>query len=193
MAHDDTSPHLGQFEFGIIKRNVRQMIGRAGFKAQDREDLEQTLLLRLIRSLKSFDPERGHLNAFATVVVESATSKILRDAIAQKRDQRRMVYEANRRSDESGGQPIELIDSCEKDARHCRDPLSAETLAELKLDLAEVIDRLPDPLRDLTGRLKTQSITEIARELRKPRTTIAGWVKRIRKHFEEAGLRDYWK
>jgi transposase-like protein len=58
-------------------------------------------------------------------------------------------------------------------------------------DLAEVIDSMPGELRDLAKRMKTQSISAIAREIGVPRTTLNDAVRRLRQRFEQAGLRDY--
>ena len=70
MSHDDDTPPLGRFEFGIVRRKVSQLIGRAGFMKQDAERLQQQLLLRILQSLPSYDPAKAHRNKFVTTVVE---------------------------------------------------------------------------------------------------------------------------
>ena len=86
MFHSSNTFVLGNFEFGIIKRKAKQLVGRAGFKQQDIEDLEQDLMLRLIQGLQSFNPEIAHQKSFVTAIVERAVATILRDANAGKRD-----------------------------------------------------------------------------------------------------------
>lgn len=193
MSHDDTAPRLGRFEFGIIKKKVRQIIGRAGFTKQDRQDLEQELIARLLHSLRSFDPKQAHRKAFVTAVVERDVANLLRDKQAEKRDHRR-IGTLNVMIEVTEDGPTELAETIgerEFNARRCRDPRSAEDLAQLACDLAEIVAALPDELRDLAERLKTQSISAIARDVGVPRTTLNDTVRRLRQRFEQAGLRDY--
>jgi RNA polymerase sigma-70 factor (ECF subfamily) len=180
-------PQLGRFEFGIVKRKVRQIIGRAGFTKQDRQDLEQELIARLLHSLRSFDPKQAHRKAFVTAVVERDVANILRDKQAEKRDHRR-IGSLHVMIEVTEDGPTELA---EFNARRCRDPRSAEDLAQLASDLAEVVAALPEELRDLAERLKTESISAIARAVGVPRTTLNDTVRRLRQRFEQAGLRDY--
>ncbi len=193
MSHNDNTPLLGRFEFGIIKKKVRQIVGRAGFTKQDRQDLEQELLARLVQSLKSFDPNQAHRKSFVTAVVERDVANILRDAKAEKRDHRR-IGSLNVTIEVTEDGPTELADTIgnrEYDARRCRHPRSAEELAQLASDLAEIVAALPDDLRDLAHRLKTQSISEAARDLGVPRTTLNHSVRRMRERFVQTGLREY--
>jgi RNA polymerase sigma-70 factor, ECF subfamily len=193
MSHDDNAPKLGCFEYGIIKKKVRQIIGRAGFTKQDRKDLEQELLTRLLQGLKLFNPDVAHRKSFVTAIVERAVANILRDAKAEKRDHRR-IGSLHVMIEVTEDGPTELADTIgnrEFNARRCRDPRSAEDLAQLASDLAEVVAALPAELRDLAERLKTESISAIARDVGVPRTTLNDTVRRLRQRFEQAGLRDY--
>ena len=187
------APRLGRFEFGIVKRKVRQIIGRAGYTRQDREDLEQELLARLLQGLKSFDPDVAHRKSFVTAIVERAVANILRNARAEKRDHRRisslqLLVEV---TDDGPTELAETIGDREYNRLRCRDPRSDEELSQLNTDLADVVAVLPEELRTLAERLKTQSISAIAREIGVPRTTLNGAVRHLRQRFEQAGLRDY--
>jgi RNA polymerase sigma-70 factor, ECF subfamily len=193
MSHDDNAPKLGRFEYGIVKRKVRQIIGRAGFKKQDREDLEHELLTRLLQSLKSFNPDVAHRKAFVTAVVERDVANILRDKQAEKRDHRRIgSLHVSIEVTEDG--PVELTDiigNREHNSRRCCDPLDGEELAQLVFDLAGAMQLLPEDLRHLAEQLKTKSKAQIARELGMPRTTLHERVRTLRQRFEQAGLREY--
>ncbi|MBI1900551.1 MAG: sigma-70 family RNA polymerase sigma factor [Planctomycetia bacterium] len=192
MSHDDNRDKIDRFARGIIRRKVKQLVGRAGFKQQDREDLEQELILRLLQALPSFNPKKAHRNAFVTTVIERAVASILRDKQAEKRDHRR-VSSLFVLIDTPCG-PTELastISQAEYDARRGRCPRSLEEMAQLIRDVADLMARLPPDLRDLAEPLMTQSKSEIARELDTPRTTLNEWVRRIRRRFERAGLKDY--
>ena len=187
------APLLGDFEFGIIKRKVRQILGRAGYKRQDRQDLEHELLARLLQGLKLFDPAVAHRKSFVTAVVERAVANILRDAKAEKRDHERIssLQVLIQVTEEETAELSETIGDRELNCRRCRDPRSEEDLAQLTFDLGEFLATLPEELRDLAERLKTQSIAAIAREVGVPRTTLNDSVRHLRQRFEQAGLRDY--
>ena len=43
MLHDDFNEKIDRFARGIVRRKVKQLIGRAGFTKQDREDLKQAM------------------------------------------------------------------------------------------------------------------------------------------------------
>ncbi len=173
MFHNDNSTPLGAFEFGLVRCKVRQIIGRAGYTSQDRKDLEQTLFARLVQALSSYDPQRGRRQAYVVTVIERAVATILRNARAKKRDHRRMgslqiVIEVS----ENGA--VELADTItyrELNRRRSREPRSMEEVAQLKSDLAEIMDRLPKEQRAVAEQLKSQSISAVARDLGLPRTS----------------------
>jgi RNA polymerase sigma factor (sigma-70 family) len=193
MFHDNTTSQLGRFEFGIVRKKVRQIIGRAGFMAQDREDLEHELFARLLQSLKCFDPNQSHRNVFVTAVVERDVANILRDKKAEKRNHRRIssLNVMVNITDEGPTELAQTIGQHELDVRRGRHPRSDEDLAQLVSDLADVMAKLPEELRDLAERRKTQTVSEIAREMEMPRTTLNESFRRLRRHGKSAGLKDY--
>lgn len=177
MFHDDNIV-LDRFAQGIIRRKVRLLVSRAGFTKQDRQDLEQELVLRLLQSLDLFDPEQAHPNVFITTVIERAVAMILRERRAKKRDAG--VVRSFDQGQTKDGTPEPV------------DPRPSDQEAfDLASDLAEVLARLPDDLRALAERLKGQSVSQAARELGVPRTTLQRQVQRLRQCFEDAGLRIY--
>ncbi len=193
MIHDDYQQKIDRFTRGIIRRKVKQLIGRAGFTRQDREDLEQDLILRVLQSLPSFDPDQAHRNVFTTIVIERHVANILRDNQAEKRDRRR-VSSLHVMINIGDGETTELAQTISQSELHARRghcPRSHEELAQLAQDLADVAARLPDKLRELAERLKTQTVSEIARDMGVPRTTLNESVRRLRRRFESAGLKDY--
>lgn len=193
MSSNYEPPQLGRFEYGIIKRKARQIIGRAGYSAQDQKDLEQELLVRLIQALKSFDPSRSHVKSFVTTVVERDVASILRDAQAAKRDHNR-IGSINVTINVTGESPIELaqtIGESEYNSRRNCEPRTNEELAQLATDVAGVMESLPSQQRDLAEGLKARSLSEYARDCGVPRPTLSGRVPYLRQRFENAALREY--
>ena len=193
MRHDNNASQLGPFEHGIIRKKVKQIIGRAGFREQDREDLEHDLVARLLLSLKSFDPNRAHRNVFVTAVVERDVANILGDKKAEKRDYRR-IASLNVVIEVTEDGPTELADTIsdrEYNARRGRHVRAEQEMAELRIDVTECVDELKDALQDVCERLKQDSISQVARDLGVPRTTLTDRIRKLRLPFEEQGLKDY--
>lgn len=182
---------LGRFEFGIVRRKVRQIIGRAGFTSQDREDLEQDLLTRLIQSLASFDPTKAHRNAFVTAVVERHVATLLRNARAAKRDHRRVTNIRMATCQPDHDESSDVVFDIDRDVR--RPSVSGTTTdqIDLQIDVRIVLERLPEDLREFASARSVKSMSEVSRESDTPRTTLYHVADDLREHFEAAGLRDY--
>ena len=190
ISNNGYDPELGRFEYGIIHRKVRQLIGRNGFTRQDRKPLEQELIAMLLHSLPAFDPAKSHRNVFVTTVVERSVAKILRHKRAEKRDDR-CVGSLNVMVN-VGGEPRMLASTIgqeEYDARRGRESRSDREISELKCDIADVIRRLPKDLRFLAEQLKEKSLAQIAREIDVPRSTLRVRLAELRNHFEAADMR----
>ncbi|GIW90020.1 MAG: hypothetical protein KatS3mg109_0452 [Pirellulaceae bacterium] len=175
MAHDDSQKKLDRFARGIIRRKVNQLIGRAGFTSQDCEDLEQELIVRLLQSLPLFDPAQSHRNVFVTTVVERAAAMILRERRAKKR---------------GNGVVLSLDQEEAGDATEPADPHRSHVeQVDLATDLAEVLDKLPEDLRNLAEQLKYRSLSQVARDMAVARSTLQRQVQRLRQYFEKTDLR----
>ena len=160
----------------------------------DREDIEQELHLKLLKHLASYDPQKGRRQAFVTVIVKRQAANLLRAKWALKRDHRgvRSLSMELAKNDEEG--PVELADTISQrhlGARLGRATREEHELADLAMDVRDVIAGLPPELGELAQRLKTDSLSQIARDLGVPRTTLADRVRKLRRCFEQAGLRDY--
>lgn len=182
-----------RFTWGIVKKKALQLVGRRGIRDQDRSDIEQHLLLKVVEKAAAFDPKRSHPNAFVTMVVEQATANLVRDQGAPKRDPAR-ACSLNAAIANDNGRPTELaatVGQREHDARHQRRSRPEQEHAELANDVHAVIAALPDWLRQLAEQLKTMSVADIARETGIARSTINDRVSELRRRFEKAGLREY--
>jgi RNA polymerase sigma-70 factor (ECF subfamily) len=189
----DESKKIDRFAWGIVRRKARQLIGRAGFTNQDREELQQELLAHLLSRLPAFDPEQGHRNKFVTAVVERFVANILRDKRAEKRDHRRVVsINVIVETEEDG--PTErasIVGRNEYDARRGIRSRDEHELIDLVNDIDAVLASLPDNLRRMAEGLKTKPQAEVARDMGVPPTTLNSWMRHLRERLEGAGLRDF--
>jgi RNA polymerase sigma factor (sigma-70 family) len=184
---------MTRFDQVLIRRKVEELIDGGHFTAQDRDDLRQQLWLRLLERLPAFDPQQSHRNAFDTMVIERCAANAVRDRRAPKRNpggtcSLDVLVEA---PGEDCCDLAALIGQREYDARRGRSPRSREELTLLARDLADVQDTLNPEEWLLAELLKTQSVSEAARTLGVRRTTLYGWIHRLRQRFEQAGLQNY--
>lgn len=174
----------------FIRRKAQQLIRRPGFIRADREDLQQELIVRLLKRLPAFDPSRGDRHAFVKTVIERAAATLAKSRKAAKRNPCRETSLHVLVPDEGGGQ-AELGHTFVEDA-HCRrlgtTRLSDQERFELSHDLAAALTKLPPDLRDVARRLQNHSKADVARELSIPRTTLNDLCHRIRQFLECTGL-----
>jgi RNA polymerase sigma factor (sigma-70 family) len=193
MGIDQLSSDAQAFAGRLIRRKARQLAAGDSFTPADREDIAQDLWLHLVASMDDFDPAKGTIFAFIVTVVERKSVAIWRHHAAEKRDSCR-CGSLNQAICARDGTRVELAATMTEDAadsRLGRRPLPPQTRAELVLDVESVLASLPADQRDLCERLKHATVSEVARELGLPRSTVAARARRLRAAFAAAGLREY--
>jgi DNA-directed RNA polymerase specialized sigma24 family protein len=151
----------------IVRRKACRLVGRAGLQAQDREDIEQQLVVHILEQLDRFDPARGEWPAFVQRLVERFGRNLVRSLRAAKRR----------------GPPLAPL----PDEGPGRDP--AATAAAL--DLAAALAKLPEDLRAVAELLTTETVSDAARILGHARSTVHARIRELRSRSElKALLRD---
>ncbi len=184
---------FNDFALKLIRERVKRLIGRHGFTASDRDDLEQDMALHLLERLRrQQQPIEAPEGFFRKVIADHAVT-LIRRREAEKRDHRR-VSSLSEQVVDSDGQRVEMAQIIPED--HVRSRLGVAPSNRLEdvervHDVAAVLAKLPRDLRDLCERLKDHSVAEVARQLGLPRRTLRDAIGRLRLHFEAAGLRDY--
>jgi RNA polymerase sigma-70 factor (ECF subfamily) len=179
----------------VIRHKARQLIGKYGFTRDDYDDLQQEMMLDLLRRLGKYDPSRAGLSTFVARIVDRKVSNLIRHQKQEKRDFSVRVLPLDAEVDGQDGEPLGLDEVLSQDAYDDEvgghDRPQFERL-DLRIDLTLVLDDLPDDLRELARRLQTRTMAEIARELGMPRSTLyEKGIARLRKIFEDKGLREY--
>lgn len=186
---------VDEYAIKFITFKANQLVGTAGFTKSDVPDLEQELMFDLHRRLPRFDRSKAKKTTFIARVVEHRIATILEERKAGKRDYRRVGHSLNERIDYGEGDwSIEKSANVDQEDYWRQRGCSSRSLIEigdLGVDLAVLLENLPEDLRDLCLRLTRQTITEVSKETGVPRSTIYDALKRIRNLFESAGLREY--
>lgn len=194
MGHDNQYDGIDPYAVKLIKFKARRLIGQAGFTASDRDDLEQELILDLLRRLPKYNPKRAQLNTFIARVVEHKIATLIEARKAGIRDYRRCPFSLNDRFEDEEGRSVERVDTFDQEdylLRTGAQSRPADELSALTTDVAAVLEGLPPELRELCHRLQAESVTEISRDTGVPRGTIYESIKKLREIFEDAGLKDY--
>ncbi len=178
----------------LIRRKARQLVGKARIGEADRDDIEQELRIALLERLDRFNPLRSHWQAFVLAVIDRRVASLLKALRAQKRKHRENLLSLSSVVSGEEGLPAELGDTLLP--RHqeflvgaiLNDHQSAFALAD---DLASVIARLTQEQQQLCERRRTQTVTEIAKDMGVARSTVVYWFAKITEAFREADLENY--
>ena len=194
MGGDNQYDGIDGYAVGLIKYKARQLIRQAGFTTSDRDDLEQELILDLLRRRPKYNPKRAQFNTFIARVVEHRVATLIEAQKAGIRDYRRCPFSLNDRFEDAEGRSVERMETIDQEdylLRTGAQSRPSDELSALALDVAAVLEALPPELRELCRRLKAESVTEISRDTGVPRGTIYESIKKLREIFEDAGLKDY--
>lgn len=185
---------IDSFTEGYVKKSVRHLIGKFGITASDAGDIEQTLFLKLAKHLPCDDPDAPQWKAFVATTVKRCIANMVRDTRAGKRDHRRVrsIHVVIGFDDEGTIELADTIEEHEVHARRLQGRRSDQELASLRMDLDELAAELLDARhREFIQRLKHDSISQVARDMDIPPTTLNSWLRKLRQKFEDTGLRDY--
>lgn len=190
VPHDKKHRDLDPVAQDIIRRKARKLMRRGGFSSSDLPDLEQDLSLHLLQRMPAFDPRRGDWTAFVAAVVTAWGTNLLRTRYAAKRDYRRTLplFALTKPSAEENNTQEERPNEYAHEARLGQQRLSDQEQRELKMDVQQALQRLPEDLRPIAERLQHITIAELARELGVPRTTLYESIERIRRRFQKIDL-----
>jgi len=194
MGYENRYQGIDDYAVQLIKYKARQLVGRVGFTESDREDLEQEMILDLLRRLPKFDPKRAGRNTFIARIVEHKVATIIEAQKAGMRDYRLCSCSLNDRLEDEEGRSIERMETIDQEDYLRRTGKLSRPMSELRnlsIDLRRAVQTLPPELRELCKRLQTESVTEISRDTGIPRGTIYESIKKLRAIFEDAGLKDY--
>ena len=178
----------------LIEFKVRSLIGEFGFSEDDREDLQQDLMVHLLERLPQYDPTRAAVRTFMDRILENKIRSIIEHRRYKKRDCCIQLTSLSQTISGNDGDLMSIEDSISHDdcmLLNGRIVRTASELCDLRIAVETALSLLPGNLRSLCERLKTQSIAEITAETGEDRNRINYKIRRIRRLLAKTNLKEY--
>lgn len=186
--------HRDPFASQLVRQKARQLVRHPAFNRSELRDIEQELVLELVRKYRCYDPERAQESTFIARIVESKIASMIRIRMAEKRDFRRDAHSLNETIRDSDGGCVERSQTLDASAvsNHTgQSKRSDRDVAELRRDVADILQSLSNDERELAELLMEQTEYAASRILGRSRRQIAKEVARLRELFEDVGMRGY--
>jgi RNA polymerase sigma-70 factor (ECF subfamily) len=183
---------IDEYAANLIRHKARQLARRPEFSQTDQEDLEQEMILDLLRRLPQYDPQRSPRNAFITRVVNHMIARLIEFHRAGSRDSGTPTGSLNHEVVHADGSVGDLVQTVDEAACHRRTGITSfpeRERLDMKLDVETALRDLPEDLRRLCKLLQSKTVTEISRETGIPRPTLYDAMERVKERFQKAGLK----
>lgn len=169
------------YVMSVVRIKSRQLVGRYGFTSSDRADIEQDLLVNLVVGLRQFDPARAQRSTFIAAIIRRSVASIIRHRVQQRRDYRRCRESLDRVVGEDGTTVLESVQSGADDG----------AVLDLRLDLADAMEMLPEGLRELASSVGKETVAAIGRRTGRSRESIRHALRGVRRHLANRGMEAY--
>ena len=174
----------------LILRKAKQLAAYPGFSQTDIDDIQQELRMQLFCSMSKFDAEKGDWRAFVKATVERNVASIIeRQSAAKRGNGDTPISLSTVVQGEEGLVELEsLVGRWNLEARTGGHSPSHTDVIDAAMDIEHALSTLPPDLRELCEQLKSMTITELARKLDMPRSTLRAKLRAVREAMTEAGL-----
>jgi len=175
----------------LIRRRVGRLVAALKLAPDAQPDLEQTLLVALLRRYPRFLPARSPWHAFAIGVLDHAVAEHLKHAGKQKRRPDRRITSLAIEVLNSAGQTTTLGETLTAEQGLRRRELDRRSDSEqfdLRHDVQLVLARLSARDRKLCAELMQDNVSQVARTRRLPRRTLRRRLQALRDQFTDAGF-----
>lgn len=180
-------PIVDEAALRAIRCTVNQAIRRGWFGKDESPDLIHDIVIQLLEKKDCFDPTRSAWATFCTLVA--------RNYLATEARRRRKRAPVDSLDEPLEGDAASLADSIEE--RHSTgrcfcESRSDQEWVDLREDLADLLNRLPDPLREFCeSYLEQPTFVDVAESMGVNRKTVYRRRRVIREFVAEESLHEY--
>lgn len=182
---------LGAYTQKLIRIKARQLIRTPWFERYEREDLQQELLLYVLKHIGKFNPDKAKLTTFISRIVDSHAAMLVRDRRRAKRAPGFFARSIETLQENVTEEPVSGAGVLADDDALRRLGLAAgdpQATRELRAAIARVIASLPSPLAEVCAGLVDGNVASVARELGISRRQVGNAIAELRRRFTAAGL-----
>lgn len=172
-----------------VRHYARRLVKLKIYPESELDDVEQELTLRLLRRIRRFQAERSCIATFVDRAVRFEALEIFRTRCQPKQVRERKTRSLDAISIRNAGHSQPLAEAITREAQvrgHGRTVQNDIDQVDLRQDMAQAIESLPEDLRETCRHLMQQRNPTLAVK-RLPAETR----ERLRAHFEAIGLQDY--
>lgn len=194
MDISEKNGFFDEYEITTIRVKAKNLIGKAGFTKDDLEDIQQEIILDILQRLPGYDPAKSSRRTFINDIADNKIARLIEERNADKRDYHSTPESLDAVNDDGDRTWESRINSVTNEdfPWNVWSGLSDFDRLELREDIIPVLKKLPPKLQDICIRLMQNSICGVSIETGIPKTTLLDHMKKIRKHFEKSGLKNFF-
>lgn len=176
----------------FISIKAKTMIRTGLFSPDDREDIEQELMMAYLKDEGNFKGDRAEKETFTRMIINHRSIQMIREITADKRKVR--LKEISLDQPAFDDEETLLIDQLD-DTGALWGEKPFESFADLsiqRIDILKIRESLPEDLQQTFDLVVEHSISEAAEILKIPRTTFSSRVKKLKEYLMQSQFKNYF-
>lgn len=176
----------------FISIKAKTMIRTGLFSPDDREDIEQELMMAYLKDEGNFKGDRAEKETFTRMVINHRSIQMIREITADKRKVR--LKEISLDQPAFDDEETLFIDQLD-DMGGLWGEKPFESFADLsiqRIDVLKIRESLPADLQKTFDLVMEHSISEAAEILKIPRTTFSSRVKKLKEYLMQSQFKNYF-
>ncbi len=176
----------------FIAIKAKTMIRTGLFSPDDREDIEQELMMAYLKDEGNFNGNRAEKETFIRMVINHRSIQMIREITTDKRKVRLKEISLDQPAfDDDDTLFIDQLD----DTGALWGDKPFESFADLsiqRIDILKIRESLPEDLQQIFDLMMEHTISEAAEILKIPRTTFSSRVKKLKEHLMQSQFKNYF-
>lgn len=176
----------------FISIKAKTMIRTGLFSPDDREDIEQELMMAYLKDEGNFKGDRAEKENFTRMVINHRSIQMIREITTDKRKVR--LKEISLDQPAFDDEETLFIDQLDDTGALWGDK-PFESFADLsiqRIDILKIRESLPEDLQQTFDLVMENSISEAAEILKIPRTTFSSRVKKLKEYLMQSQFKNYF-
>ena len=176
----------------FIAIKAKTMIRTGLFSPDDREDIEQELMMAYLKDEDNFNGSRAEKETFIRMVINHRSIQMIREITTDKRKVRLKEISLDQPTfDDDETLFIDQLD----DTGALWGDKPFESFADLsiqRIDILKIRESLPEDLQQIFDLVMEHTISEAAEILKIPRTTFSSRVKKLKEYLMQSQFKNYF-